>query len=52
MQQLINFRFPHKLGLEVSGTVVAVGDAVKELKIGDEVFGFLPFPMDTGTMRS
>jgi len=39
---------PHKLGLDMSGTVVAVGDSVKELKIGDEVFGFLPFPMDTG----
>jgi len=36
----------------MSGTVVAVGDAVKELKIGDEVFGFLPFPMDTGKMHS
>jgi hypothetical protein len=32
--------------------VVAVGDAVKEWKIGDEVFGFLPFPMDIGKFLS
>jgi NADPH:quinone reductase-like Zn-dependent oxidoreductase len=38
---------PHKLGLDMSGTAIAVGKSVKELKIGDEVFGFLPFPKGT-----
>jgi NADPH:quinone reductase-like Zn-dependent oxidoreductase len=32
-----------KLGCDLSGTVVAIGDAVKDLKIGDEVFGCLLF---------
>jgi NADPH:quinone reductase-like Zn-dependent oxidoreductase len=31
----------------MSGTVIAVGKSVKELKIGGEVFGFMPFPKDT-----
>jgi len=30
------------LGFDVSGTVVAVGSGVKDLAVGDAVFGFLP----------
>lgn len=48
---LINIRFPIKLGLDISGTVVETGESVKELKIGDEVFGFLPFPHDSGIVQ-
>ncbi|KAI1138276.1 GroES-like protein [Hypoxylon sp. FL0543] len=33
-------RFPHKLGIECSGTVVEVGSAVADFKPGDEVSAF------------
>jgi NADPH:quinone reductase-like Zn-dependent oxidoreductase len=32
-----------KIGWDLSGTVVAIGDSVKEIKVGDEVFGCMPF---------
>lgn len=32
-----------KIGWDLSGTVVAIGDAVREFKVGDEVFGCLEF---------
>lgn len=34
-------RFPYKIGLDLSGTVTAIGDNVKRFKIGDEVYGAL-----------
>ncbi|KIK03792.1 hypothetical protein K443DRAFT_676454 [Laccaria amethystina LaAM-08-1] len=34
--------FPYKIGLDMSGTVVRVGEAVTEFTEGDEVFGMLP----------
>jgi NADPH:quinone reductase-like Zn-dependent oxidoreductase len=34
--------FPFKIGLDMSGTVVRVGEAVTEFAEGDEVFGILP----------
>lgn len=33
--------FPHQLGLDLSGTVVSIGDAVTAFKPGDQVFGLL-----------
>lgn len=34
-------RFPYKIGVDVSGTISAVGDKVTAFKIGDEVYGTL-----------
>ncbi len=34
-------RFPCKIGLDVAGTVSAVGDKVSNFKVGDEVYGTL-----------
>src|ERR1700749_4448620 len=34
---------PLVVGYDFSGTVDAVGPRVKDLAVGDEVFGFLPF---------
>jgi NADPH:quinone reductase-like Zn-dependent oxidoreductase len=47
---LIHIRFPVKLGYDLSGTIVAVGDSVTEFKIGDEVFSCLPWD-DRGTYQ-
>jgi NADPH:quinone reductase-like Zn-dependent oxidoreductase len=37
---------PHTPGIEVSGTVDALGDGVEGLAVGDEVVGFLPMVGD------
>jgi NADPH:quinone reductase-like Zn-dependent oxidoreductase len=37
---------PHTPGIEVSGTVDAVGDGVDNVAVGDEVIGFLPMVAD------
>jgi NADPH:quinone reductase-like Zn-dependent oxidoreductase len=34
--------FPYKIGYDMSGTVEQVGDGVKDIKVGDEVFTMLP----------
>jgi len=34
--------FPRKIGYDLSGTILALGPAVKNLKIGDEVFAIVP----------
>jgi NADPH:quinone reductase-like Zn-dependent oxidoreductase len=39
---------PHIPGVEVSGTVDALGDGVTGVEVGDEVIGFLPMVADGG----
>lgn len=34
-------RFPYKIGLDLSGTVTAIGKDVNQFKVGDEVYGAL-----------
>ncbi|MDR7275687.1 NADP-dependent oxidoreductase [Catenuloplanes atrovinosus] len=42
MQGPIPVRLPHTPGIDVAGTVDAVGDGVDEVAVGDRVIGFLP----------
>ncbi|MDG4809963.1 NADP-dependent oxidoreductase [Micromonospora sp. WMMD1120] len=49
MQGPIPVELPHTPGLDVSGTVDAVGDGVHDVAVGDRVVGFLPM---TGTGAS
>jgi NADPH:quinone reductase-like Zn-dependent oxidoreductase len=39
---MMSFTFPHKLGQDLSGTVVQVGEGVTEFSVGDDVYGMLP----------
>jgi NADPH:quinone reductase-like Zn-dependent oxidoreductase len=34
--------FPHKIGYDLSGTIVAVGESVTNFAVGDEVYTQLP----------
>ena len=42
LQGVFPVTFPHVLGLEAAGTVVATGPGVDSWQIGDEVFGLAP----------
>jgi NADPH:quinone reductase-like Zn-dependent oxidoreductase len=46
MQGPIPVELPHTPGIDVAGTVDALGDHVDEIAVGDQVIGFLPM---TGT---
>src|SRR4051794_13984464 len=46
MQGPMPLTLPHTLGLDVAGTVDAVGAAVMGVGVGDDVVGFLPFTID------
>lgn len=46
-----NYSPPYKLGADFSGIVAAVGTDVETLKVGDEVWGCLPFE-DSGKVFS
>jgi NADPH:quinone reductase-like Zn-dependent oxidoreductase len=39
LKLIIRGKFPRVLGIDLSGVVVQVGQAVKKFKVGDEVFG-------------
>ncbi|WP_433111585.1 NADP-dependent oxidoreductase [Micromonospora sp. CA-246542] len=49
MQGPIPVELPHTPGLDVAGTVDALGDGVDDVAVGDQVVGFLPM---TGTGAS
>jgi NADPH:quinone reductase-like Zn-dependent oxidoreductase len=40
MQGLVTFQFPFAPGLDLAGVVAAIGPAVTDLAVGDEVYGF------------
>ncbi len=46
MQEPIPVQLPHVPGLDVAGTVDALGDGVDGIAVGDRVVGFLPFVDD------
>jgi NADPH:quinone reductase-like Zn-dependent oxidoreductase len=46
MQGPMPLELPHIPGLDVSGTVDALGDDVRGLAVGDQIVGFLPFVRD------
>ncbi|WP_134765322.1 NADP-dependent oxidoreductase [Nocardioides sp. 1609] len=46
MQGPMPLTLPHTPGLDVAGTVDALGDGVDDLQVGDRVVGFLPFVVD------
>ncbi|NVZ23720.1 NADP-dependent oxidoreductase [Pseudomonas costantinii] len=41
MKAFIPLPLPFTPGIDVAGTVVAIGDGVTQFKVGDEVFGFI-----------
>jgi len=49
MQGPMPMALPHVLGLDVAGTVDALGEGVGALREGDPVIGFLPFGDDGAT---
>jgi NADPH:quinone reductase-like Zn-dependent oxidoreductase len=46
MQGPMPLTLPHVPGVDVAGTVDAVGEGVDGLRVGDPVIGFLPFVVD------
>jgi NADPH:quinone reductase-like Zn-dependent oxidoreductase len=46
MQGLMPLTLPHTPGLDVAGTIDALGEGVNGLGLGDQVVGFLPFVDD------
>ena len=46
LQQVFPVTFPHIPGVDVAGTVAALGEGVTRWAVGDRVFGFLPMVPD------
>lgn len=42
-RQLYNMNLPRGIGIDVSGTVDAVGEGVTDVAVGDQVLGFADF---------
>lgn len=48
LQEVFPVTLPHIPGIDVSGTVDAVGERVREVAVGDRVVAFLPMTADGG----
>jgi len=46
LRDVFPVRLPHTPGIDVAGTVDALGEGVDNVAVGDEVFGFLPMVAD------
>jgi NADPH:quinone reductase-like Zn-dependent oxidoreductase len=46
MQGPMPLTLPHIPGLDVAGTIDAIGEGVSDVNVGDHVVGFLPFVVD------
>ncbi|WP_173133667.1 NADP-dependent oxidoreductase [Kibdelosporangium persicum] len=46
VQEVFPVRLPHTPGIDVAGTVQALGEGVTRFRVGDEVVGFLPMTAD------
>src|SRR6266496_4643121 len=46
MQAPMPLTLPHIPGLDVAGTIDAIGEGVSDVNVGDQVVGFLPFVVD------
>jgi len=49
MQQLMPIELPHTPGIDVAGTIAALGDGVGGFTVGDAVIGFLPMTENGAT---
>ncbi len=52
LEQMVEHRYPLVLGRDASGVVVAVGDGVTDVAVGEEVLAHVPFgpPFEAGTI--
>jgi NADPH:quinone reductase-like Zn-dependent oxidoreductase len=48
LRDVFPVNLPHTPGIDISGTIDALGDGVTGLQVGDDVIGFLPMTADGG----
>ena len=46
LQQVFPVQLPHTPGIDVAGTIAALGDGIARFAVGDRVIGFLPMTED------